>query len=66
METDVSVLGCSTEGRVEEIRDKKYSYRWDAADEGKGSGNKAQLQVFQFENLGRQIWNFWDKHNVTQ
>lgn len=55
METDVSVLGCSTEGRVEEIRDKKYSYRWDATDEGKGSGNKAQLQVFQFENLGRHI-----------
>lgn len=38
METDVSVLGCSTEGRVEEIRDKKYSYRWDAADEGKKVG----------------------------
>ena len=55
MENDVSVLGSSTEGRVEEIRDKKYSDRWDAAYEGKGSGNKAQLQVFQFENLGRQI-----------
>ena len=58
METDNNVLGCPTEGRVEEIRDKKCSDRWDAADEVKGSGNKAQIQVFQFENLGRQICNF--------